>query len=386
MNEFGCAMGNNTMKRLGIFIFYDKDGVVDRYIEFLLHSLKEVTDRLVIVVNGLINSEGIEQLELISNDIIYRDNKGYDAGGYRTALLRDVGSKELQKYDELILCNDTCYGPFVPLPVIWDKMDQKDGDFWGINCIVNELTSHMQAYFLVFRKRLLENGFLYRFFEKNINEECDDIREIVAVFEKGLFKELTESGYKAVTYIENNNLNAYICGNKLLKEYGFPFLKKKCFDERYNDNLYSAIDSVQWIADNTSYDVDMILENAKRLFGFTYSGAGILSQEEKVIYGPVFSISADMLNSFINKADRLYIYGCGAYAKEIYHLYVKESGKLKAFVVSDNKEENGTDLYGYPIINISDLEIDAPLIVALSKKNTAEVRENIKQKNVIYLF
>lgn len=374
------------MKRLGIFIFYDKEGVVDRYIEFFLDSLKEMVDRIVIVVNGAVNFEGYEKLKRITDDIIYRDNKGYDAGGYRVALLYHVGREELSKYDELVLCNDTCYGPFVSFDYIWEQMDKKEGDFWGINCISNGLTDHMQAYFLVFRKHLLENEFLYHFFEAEINEEICDIREIIAVFEKGLYKKLVEHGYRSAVYIENNNLNMYVCGNILLREYGFPLLKKKCFDVKYNDNCYSAVDSLRWIDAHTAYDIDLILENAKRLYGFQHTIVDMLPKDNRIVYGPIFAINAERLNDFVSKADKLYIYGCGAYAKEIYHLYVKNSGKLKGFAVSDDREEDITDLYGYPIFKISELETDVSLIVAMNKKNIDEVRGSLRCRNGIFLF
>lgn len=371
---------------LGIFVFYDREGIVDRYVEFFLNSLKEITNRLIIVVNGAVNADGREKLKQISDDIICRDNKGYDAGGYRTALLHAVGREELKKYDELVLCNDTCYGPFVPFSRIWNQMDEKEGDFWGINCIRNGLTDHMQAYFLVFRKCLLENEFLYHFFEKEINEDTDDIREIIAVFEKGLYKKLIESGYRAAVYIENNNLNMYMCGNTLLRKYGFPFLKKKCLDDKYNHNCYSVVDSLRWIASHTLYNVEMILENAKRLYGFPYTAKDTLPKDDSIVYGPIFAINAARLNDFVNKADKLFIYGCGAYAKEIYHLYVKDCEKLEGFVVSDDEKDVITNLYGYPIFKISDLDADVPLVVAMSKKNTEEVRMHLRQTKAIFLF
>ncbi len=371
---------------LGIFVFYDKDGIVDRYVEFFLNSLKQVTDRLVIVINGAVSADGLERFGRISDDVICRDNKGYDAGGYRAALLHDIGREELKKYDELVLCNDTCYGPFVPFTHIWEQMEEKEADFWGLNCICNGLTDHMQAYFLVFRKRLLENEFLYRFFETEINDQSGDVREIIAVFEKGLYKKLTESGYKPGVYIENNNLNMYMCGDVLLQKYGFPFLKKKCFDVKYNDNCFSAVDALRWIDAHTAYDTELILENVKRLYGFPYTTADMLPEDNRITYGPVFAINAEKLNDFVDKADKLFIYGCGAHAKEIYYLYVKKSGKLKGFVVSDNQQDNITDLYGYPIYKISELGTDVPMIVAMSKKNIEEVRKHLKQTNAIFLF
>lgn len=388
MNDSRCDESRkySGMKRLGIFVIYDREGLVDRYIYFLMKSLKEIADRLVIVVNGLIDEKEIRKMEQISEDIVYRDNRGYDAGGYKDALLHYIGREELRKYDELVLCNDTCYGPFIPFSRIWEKMNKKEGDFWGINCIRNGLTDHMQAYFLVFRKTLLKNDFIYNFFETEINEKSSELREVIAVFEKGLYKKLIECDYKPAEYIESNNLNLYMCGNVLLREYGFPFLKKKCFDKKYNDNSYSVIDALQWIMTHTSYNIEFILENARRLFGFPYTVNDRLPENNRMVYGPVFDTNYKEMNAFIDRVDKLFIYGCGAYAKEIYHLYVKKSGKLNGFVVSDDNKENISDLYGYPVYRISELDENAPLIVAMSKKNTEEVRNSVGQRHAIFLF
>jgi rhamnosyltransferase len=46
------------VKRLGIYFFYDKDGIVDDYNLFLLNDLKENIDKLLIVYNSLLTNVG----------------------------------------------------------------------------------------------------------------------------------------------------------------------------------------------------------------------------------------------------------------------------------------------------------------------------------------
>jgi len=373
------------VKRLGIFVFYDKEGILDKYVEYMLNSLKEVVHVLFIVINGKINDDGLKRMEAISKEIICRDNLGFDAGGYGDVLICHIGKEKLREYDELVLCNDTCYGPFISFSAIWKTMENKTCDFWGLNCIQNGLTDHMQAYFLVFRKTLLESDFIYCFFEQNIFGQNLDLREVIAIYEKGLYKRLIQNGFKPAWYIEVNNLNVYQCSSQLIEKYHFPMMKRKCFDRRYNDAYAGVVDSLHWISDNTEYTVEMILENAERLYGFDNTRDCDSGQEETAVYGSQFAINAGQLEEFINKEQNIYIYGAGNYAKEIYHLYVKDSGKLKGFVVSDDQKSEAT-LYGYPVIKISDLGAEEPLIVALSKKNTEQVRMHMRQKNVIYLF
>lgn len=52
------------MKRLGIFVCYDKEGIVDGYVTYLLSQMKAVLDRLVIVSN--VHLEEKEQKKLLN--------------------------------------------------------------------------------------------------------------------------------------------------------------------------------------------------------------------------------------------------------------------------------------------------------------------------------
>ena len=68
------------MKRLCIFSFYDKDGFVDDYVFYLLKQIKVNTASLIIVVNGFIQDCFTGELDGIADSVIYRENKGFDAG------------------------------------------------------------------------------------------------------------------------------------------------------------------------------------------------------------------------------------------------------------------------------------------------------------------
>ena len=46
------VLSNKKIKRLGIYFFFDKDGIVDQFITYFLADLVKSLDRLVIVCNG----------------------------------------------------------------------------------------------------------------------------------------------------------------------------------------------------------------------------------------------------------------------------------------------------------------------------------------------
>ena len=100
----------NKVKRLALYIFYDKEGFVSDYVKYYVKALKEVTDRIVFIVNGKILPEGRREIEDIGPEIFNRENKGLDFGAWKETIL-SLGFEEILKYDELILCNCSSYGP-----------------------------------------------------------------------------------------------------------------------------------------------------------------------------------------------------------------------------------------------------------------------------------
>ena len=141
------------MERLGIFVFYDREGIVDSYIDYLLCDLRKCLSYLIIVVNGKVDILGYDIFSKYADQIVIRNNKGFDIGAYKEIIEDLHQKKEMRKWDEIVFCNDTFYGPFIPFTQIFDEMAQRQVDFWGLNYIDNSFLSHIQSYFLVFGKK-----------------------------------------------------------------------------------------------------------------------------------------------------------------------------------------------------------------------------------------
>ena len=88
-------------KRLGIYFFYDKNGIVDRYIPYFLEDFKKNLTDLLIVSNGEPTEQGAEILQNYG-ELFARENKGFDVWAYKEAL-EHVGWEKLEEYDEVII-------------------------------------------------------------------------------------------------------------------------------------------------------------------------------------------------------------------------------------------------------------------------------------------
>ena len=152
---------SKQIRRIGIYFLYDKDGIVDDYILYLLRDLIQNLEKLVFVSNGPLTAESKAKLAEFSPVILERENEGLDVWAYKEAML-SVGWKELAEYDEVVLLNYTLMGPIYPFKEAFDEMAGRDVHFWGLtrhyglpfdpwkSCKYGYVPMHIQSSFIKF--------------------------------------------------------------------------------------------------------------------------------------------------------------------------------------------------------------------------------------------
>lgn len=301
------------MKRICIFSIYDNAGIVDRYIYYYLFELTKVA-KIIIVVNGGINEEGLEKLNDITNNIYIRNNEGFDAGAYKDCMFNYIGIENLKKYDELILANDTCFGPFRPLNIIFEKMDAEKCDFWGMKKDDYGFATDIQSWFLVFKKNIINDNEFYRYWKDNIDEYENILEKIYWTFERGLYRKLKKLGYKSDVYIHedgNHNIDER-CSSYFGLLKGQIFIKKKIFDDRYysKDNVYM---SLKFIEKNYCYPISLTYEVAKRKYNKIIN-INEFDLKHVCVYNPHLIWSDTDLINLLKRTDNIYLYGAGIWA------------------------------------------------------------------------
>ena len=120
------------MKRAGIFLFFDPQGLVDDYVVKCLTSLREYLGEILVVLNSQLNDTARERLLRGATEVFERENTGFDVGGYRDGIAR-FGWDRLGQIDELILFNYTFFTPIHPWKNLFDRVEAAGAvDFWGI--------------------------------------------------------------------------------------------------------------------------------------------------------------------------------------------------------------------------------------------------------------
>lgn len=271
--------------RLIIYFFYDKDGIADRYVDYMLNGLKPNADKFIIVVNGTLTPESREMFKKYSDDIIIRKNEGLDAWAYKEALEYE-GWDKLSTYYEVCMLNATIMGPVYPFEEMFSAMDKKTSlDFWGITRHLGEvfdpfncnpygyLPEHIQSHFIVYRNKFLKEKSLKKFWDKL--PKIENYEESIGKYESYFTKFFSDMGFRWDTYINNQNeanyTNYYLmfAPRKAIEVDRCPVFKRRTFfHDRYHTLSLTngeACRELFWFLKNkTNYNTDLILENLIR--------------------------------------------------------------------------------------------------------------------------
>lgn len=270
-------------KRLGIYFFYDRRGIVDRYVPYFLDDLKKNVSEIFIVCNGKLNEEGKKILQQYG-EVLIRENKGFDVWAYKTAL-ETYGWDKLTTYDEVIMLNNTIMGPVYPFEETFAKMDQKDVDFWGLTeyfkikgdpfgySPYGYLPDHIQSHWIACRRSLVASKDFQEYWENM--PMIEDYAQAVGKHESIFTKIFADKGYKWAVSVDCEDLRNYsgyplmMCPKKLLEEYRCPIFKKRSFFHMESDYLRNTAgeqttELYEYLKDETAYDVDFIWETILR--------------------------------------------------------------------------------------------------------------------------
>jgi len=272
-------------KRLAIYVFYDIHGIADNYQFVLLNDLKQNIDKLLIVINGKITDDSLKKLKEIADDVLIRENKGLDTMAYKEGLAF-YNEKELSSFYEIVMLNDTIYGPFYPFSEMFNAMDKKEVlDFWGITIHAKTDTDpfgrlkcgyiprHIQSYFIVVRNTMFTSNSFKQYW--NDMDGIETYLDAVCKHEVMFTKNFEDLGFKWSIYIDSPKITTKIdhylfyYGKELVEKYRCPIIKKRVFFNKYED-IYpvsfgqSAYELFQYVKTKTEYDENLILENLIR--------------------------------------------------------------------------------------------------------------------------
>lgn len=318
------------MHRLCIYVTYDHENIVEDYVGYMLRELRKVVEHLVVVCNYPYIVRGMDHVWPFADEIFYRKNIGLDAGAYRDVLCRFLGWDVVCRYDELLLVNDSFYGPVYPFEDLFDRMEKMNVDYWGMTrCPAGKLFNgykygvHIQSYFLALRNNVLMDD-RFRAFWENMTQPQSLIQAVIE-FEFGINRFLQEADYQGLAAMElcsspihvKESENPYmICAMELIRDAGIPVLKRRSLALE-NTGFGNALKALEFIDRECDYKTDMIIRHLARLD----QGLGVMS-----------------LDGFYVVHSRIYIYGAGTYGKKVAMYFAFRGWSFEKFLVTDRED------------------------------------------------
>lgn len=280
-------MKNDMKRRLAIYAMYDKKGQVDDYIIYCINGLAKVVNDIIVVSNNILEPNAKQKLNMVTH-IYERSDNGYDVGAFAHVICDLQIKNEMCKYDELILLNDSIFGPFYPLTDMFSEMDKRETlDFWGITKRGNSdfdggehiYPEHMQLYFYVIRKRMLHSREFVGYWNI-IPEQITDFRSAIINYEFTFTKYFEKQGYKWDVYCKTEEYNTnrasinlspyHYASYELIKNEKCPFMKRKmCTGDFVNaeycdkSNVRKAI---EYVDKYTNYDIDLVWKHILKVY------------------------------------------------------------------------------------------------------------------------
>ncbi len=148
---------------LCVFAHYDRDHVINEYVIYYVRRLRELGCEILFVSTAeRLNAAEADRVRPYCRRVLVRENIGHDFGSWKVGLATVA---DLDRYDRLILANDSVYGPLQDLGRVFAAMEQTNADFWGVTDS-RRYGHHLQSYFLVFGGPVLRHAAFRRFWDR----------------------------------------------------------------------------------------------------------------------------------------------------------------------------------------------------------------------------
>ena len=294
------------MTRAAVFASYSEKCLIEDYVIFYLRQLKEMVEYIIFVSDNEISSEEMRKLDGIVDITFTGRHEEYDFGSYKIGFKYLKTSRKLGDFDELIFCNDSCYGPIASFSEAFLKMTKEGYDFWGLTENY-QFKVHLQSYFLVFKRSVFATKEFNKFITDVTKEE--NVQGVILNYEVNFTEVLEGCGFKWGAYVDssclstqeklniNSNLTVFPA---FLVNSGCPLIKVKAMRRancnldgihktaelifEKNKNLYDCIDNhigISIYRNRSNISFSVIMPTYNRAHSVCNSIDSVLSQEFK---------------------------------------------------------------------------------------------------------
>lgn len=199
-----CVTWKATGKQRGkcnhvaIFSSFSADGKIADYVLYYLRGLKKVCDSIIFIADNPIVPGEIEKIKGLVAFAQFKRHREYDFGSYKRGYKVAIELGLVDSAHEMVLCNDSCYGPVFPFAEMFGEMKSRGVDFWGVTAN-RQFGYHLQSYFMVFTSTVFKSKCFADFLSAVKEQGC--WLDVIYNYETKFTKALMDVGFTADSYI-----------------------------------------------------------------------------------------------------------------------------------------------------------------------------------------
>jgi hypothetical protein len=199
--------------RVALFMHFDGYGIVRPQLFDYMRELKANGLDVVFVTNsGKMQPSAIEALKDVCAAVLVRRNIGYDFGAWADAL-HTLGLPRAET-QEIILANDSVFGPLTPLGDILRRLNYTKADVWGLTESW-QVRYHLQSFFLAFGPAALRAEAFGKFWKSVRPVPVKSY--VVHAYEVGITQAMLKGGLRCAALWGYESLIRQVNSNELAK-------------------------------------------------------------------------------------------------------------------------------------------------------------------------
>jgi len=274
-------------KRAGIYYLNDIGGIFDTSYKYTLEKLSKFLDKIIVVHSGELTPESESALSPYTNKVLFLE-KGYKVDAYALGVSALEGK---DNYDEVLCFDNSLIGPFYDLKVFFEKMNDRDLDFWGLHFnyshpanmrqqleyhvkLQSEIITHLPWSFIAFRKSMFSSDVFTRFLSSIKPQKTSELS--FYKYEIESYELFSKKGFISDSFLDTADLSEHSYNPLLLSPYTCihekksPFLYAKLFHDDMTKTLeYSlgqdTVKTFEYIDTNTDYDINLVWDHILRV-------------------------------------------------------------------------------------------------------------------------
>ena len=204
---------------LTVMAGYCHGATVPRSTQLWVQALRKHSQHLILVFDNA----PPEQLPLSwSGDdvsVLFEQHRAYDFGSYRRGLELAQRQGLLARASHVLFCNDSVLGPLGDLAPVLKRMQARPDQAWGLTAS-HQLTPHLQSYFVLLGKSVLEHSLVQQFFQSI--EAQTSRHAVIERYELGLSRTLLAAGSALNAWVEPQQLRDPSTGEPAGNPTAFP--------------------------------------------------------------------------------------------------------------------------------------------------------------------